>query len=76
MESLDTSAAEGLTSQVLVYALVSARARETVELFLDRATAQAAMADALADEPSWEGVLSVVALDFGRPPEDEEARWN
>jgi hypothetical protein len=50
---------------VRFYALVSAQACETVEIYADREQAEAALADALGDVPEWEGTLWVEPLDLG-----------
>jgi hypothetical protein len=54
-----------LTSKMLFYALVSAQARETVEIYAHREQAEAAFADALNDEPEWAGTLWVECVDLG-----------
>jgi hypothetical protein len=54
-----------LNPRVLFYALVSAQARETVEIYADREQAEAALADALGDVPEWEGTLWIELLDLG-----------
>jgi hypothetical protein len=47
------------------YALVSSRSRESVEIYTSREEAEEALADALADQPAWEGLLRIERLDLG-----------
>lgn len=47
---------------MLVWALVSRRCRETVDLYLDRAEAISDLAAALADVPEWIDELAVVPI--------------
>ena len=56
-----------MTCRVIVWALVSRSCRETVELYLDKASALRDLAAALRDEPDSVEDLDVVPLDFGAP---------
>lgn len=47
------------------YALVELGDSEAIDLFLREEDAQAALEDALRDEPGWAGTLSVEPVEFG-----------
>lgn len=47
-----------------VWALISRRSSETVELFLDEEAAYSALADVLLDEPSLASLVNVIELDW------------
>lgn len=49
---------------MIFYGLADARLDEAVELFPTREQADEALAQVLADEPNWVGVVSVVTIDL------------
>jgi hypothetical protein len=49
---------------VRAYALVELGDSEAIDLFLREEDAQAALEDALRDEPGWAGALSVEAVEL------------
>jgi hypothetical protein len=51
---------------VIFWGLIETDLQEAVELFVDRAEAEAALADVLHDEPGWEGLVVVEAIEFVR----------
>ena len=51
------------------WALLEAGDRETIELFLRREDAEQALADCLADQPEWRGLLRIKELELGGPIE-------
>jgi hypothetical protein len=53
----------GRSSIVEVYALTSAQ-RETLDLFLERAAAEAELRESLEDEPEWKDILRVVPIEL------------
>jgi hypothetical protein len=57
----------------MLYALVASDCAFAVDVFTTRNSAEAALAEALADEPLWSALLSVIALERGG---DEQARCN
>lgn len=46
----------------MLFALVSGDSSFAVEIFVDRERAESALAEAVADEPEWVKLLSVIAL--------------
>jgi len=46
----------------MLFALVACDSSFAVDLFVNRADAEAALADALADEPQWVTLLDVVTV--------------
>lgn len=51
-----------------VWALVSRESSETVELYLNRGAAYAALKEVLTDEPAFASVVHVIELDWGTDP--------
>jgi len=49
---------------VIFYGLADARLQEAVELYATRDQAIDALEQVLADEPTWERILSVVEIDL------------
>lgn len=47
-----------------VWALISRRSSETIQLFLEEQAACSALADVLQDEPSFVSLLKVIELDW------------
>jgi hypothetical protein len=60
---LGESASAQFTSGVTFYALVDDESLLANDVFISRELAEAALADALADEPTWASILSIVAID-------------
>lgn len=52
-----------------VWALVEAGDREAIDMFVRREDAKDALADCLADEPEWRGLLRIKELEVGRATE-------
>ena len=49
---------------MIFYGLADARLEEAVDLYATRAQAEETLAQVLADEPEWVGLLSIVAIDL------------
>ncbi len=47
------------------YGLIELERAEAVELYATRTEAESALAEALIDEPEWEGLLAIVPIDLG-----------
>jgi hypothetical protein len=60
---------------MLFYGLVSWETQSVVEFYPSREEAEAERADAVADEPGWESVLGVVAIDFSGESAVVLPRW-
>ncbi len=55
---------------MIFWGLIETELQEAVELFAERADAEAALADVLRDEPDWEGLVVV------EPVELTGIEWN
>jgi hypothetical protein len=49
---------------VIFYGLVSLETNSVIEFFSSRERAETERLNVIADEPDWEPILSVVAIDF------------
>lgn len=53
---------------VMFYALVSDEIQEVIEFFIRHKDAERMLAECLADEPGWETIIRVEAVEFGVSP--------